>query len=562
MEEKLKIHDNGAAVGPTKKPSTYSKKNEHGVESSSSRSSALRQGDTLVTPSGYSIEKEEMIRVMIQSLKDMGCTRSADVLEEESGITLELPCVKSFRNGVVSGDWKLVRDLLPKMKLSPPNIIEANLMICEEEFLELLDQGKLTQAVKTLQSSIAPCHPSARKVNELSSLIMYSNPSDLRKAAEWKGVQGGSRIELMSKLNKLMDPAFVVPVSRMLSLADHAISHQISQCQFHNNGLTHFSILHDHRCSLGEIPKACVAVLEHDDEVWDVKFSHDGSRIASASKDRSIIVWDMKAEIPKQLHKLLGHRQAPSFLSWSPDDSLLLSSDHKSSFRVWDMKNAKCILAIPEEEKDDVTEPDSILACAWHPDGKHIVAGTLLEKKIVTWDLDGKKVEWDIKLQIRDLQVSDAGRMVVVDTQHTLRSFDLATKKRTKFNEKNEKHTSPITSLSLSRDGRYVLVSISDPAGVLLWDLATGKRVRRYEGMKQSRYVVQASFGGAEDMFIVSGSEDSQVYVWHRLSGNLLSVLPGHSGTVNSVDWSPIDPHMLVSASDDGTIRVWGRKKR
>jgi len=58
--------------------------------------------------------------------------------------------------------------------------------------------------------------------------------------------------------------------------------------------------------------------------------------------------------------------------------------------------------------------------------------------------------------------------------------------------------------------------------------------------------------------FIVSGSEDGCVYVWHRDTGVLLEVLKGHGrGSVNSVAWHPTEERVFASCSDDGTIRIW-----
>lgn len=90
-----------------------------------------------------------------------------------------------------------------------------------------------------------------------------------------------------------------------------------------------------------------------------------------------------------------------------------------------------------------------------------------------------------------------------------------------------------------------------------LWDVSTSKLVQVYHGHSQKRYVVHSTFGGAKDAFVASGSEDCKVYIWHRVSGQLLAALEGHAGMVSDVAWSPTHPGLVASASDDHTVRLW-----
>lgn len=56
-------------------------------------------------------------------------------------------------------------------------------------------------------------------------------------------------------------------------------------------------------------------------------------------------------------------------------------------------------------------------------------------------------------------------------------------------------------------------------------------------------------------LFIISGAEDRHGYLWDRHYGICLVKYP-HKDVVNSVAFNPKDPSMLVTTSDDHTIKV------
>ena len=55
---------------------------------------------------------------------------------------------------------------------------------------------------------------------------------------------------------------------------------------------------------------------------------------------------------------------------------------------------------------------------------------------------------------------------------------------------------------------------------------------------------------------IVSASDDGTLRLWDADSGECLRVLEGHHDSVSACAFAP-DGRRLVSGSDDGTLRVW-----
>ncbi|KAH9642075.1 hypothetical protein HF086_007195 [Spodoptera exigua] len=49
-----------------------------------------------------------------------------------------------------------------------------------------------------------------------------------------------------------------------------------------------------------------------------------------------------------------------------------------------------------------------------------------------------------------------------------------------------------------------------------------------------------------------------QVYIWHIAGEEPIAVVSGHTRCVNCVAWNPVHHDVLVSASDDYSLRLWG----
>jgi WD repeat-containing protein 26 len=77
----------------------------------------------------------------------------------------------------------------------------------------------------------------------------------------------------------------------------------------------------------------------HSDEVWYLEFSHDGSKLATASKDQTVMIYETGTFTI--LHRLTDHAEKVTYVTWSPDDSKLISCSMDNKARVWDVSVRK-----------------------------------------------------------------------------------------------------------------------------------------------------------------------------------------------------------------------------
>jgi WD40 repeat protein len=68
-------------------------------------------------------------------------------------------------------------------------------------------------------------------------------------------------------------------------------------------------------------------------EVYAVAWSPDGTRIASAGRDRSVHIWD--ASTGKTLSTYQGHTMEVYAVAWSPDGTHIASASADKTMHVW-----------------------------------------------------------------------------------------------------------------------------------------------------------------------------------------------------------------------------------
>ncbi|KAI1800465.1 WD40 repeat-like protein [Daldinia bambusicola] len=523
-------------------------------------SSKVRQSETY-----FGHDREEVTRLLLQALTDMGYHSAAQSVSQESGFELENPMVAAFRNAVLGGNWNEAEQLLSGAVVAGSRVGEngnglvlahgadrrmMKFWIRQQKFLELLEKRETGRALMVLRNELTPLYQDTQKLHFLSSLLMCQKTEDLKFKAEWDGAYGESRRVLLSQLSKCISPSVMLPEHRLSILLHQVKDYQIGNCLWHSSDSSP-SLYSDHICDRRRFPSENVLELdEHEDQVWQIKFSHDGTKLASCGKGKQVIIWDVSSFRP--LHFLKDHDDGVGNVSWSWDDSMLVTCSQDRHARLWDVTTGACLKTF-----DRCQEP--VTSCVWAADSKSFVTGALDKTHgLVQWSISGEKIyDWNCVHRVEDLAISPNGHWLVASDGGThIHVYNFVTHQL----EYEMDLQVRLTSISISKNSRHLLVNHNNGVAQLI-DLILREPVQNYAGFTGGNYMIRSAFGGADESFVISGSEDGSINVWHKASAQLVQKLTGHIPGCNSVSWNPADPCMFASCGDDGKIKIWSNNE-
>jgi WD40 repeat protein/serine/threonine protein kinase len=295
-------------------------------------------------------------------------------------------------------------------------------------------------------------------------------------------------------------------------------------------------------------------------EVWSLAVSPDGRRAATSGQTRAglrnapVYIWDLTTG--RISLEFAGHPSVVFSVGWHPDGERIASSgwdDERKAHavKVWDTRTGRTSYVLPRGGEN--------FAVAFSPGGRHLVTGGA-DRVVSVWEAASGREVGTLGAhdrQIRGLVFSrDGRRLASASSEGTVKIWDAAhlTEHQEPLAVLRTRTAWEILNIAFSPEGDRLVTGGTENT-VKVWDLTTGREVRSLSG--HSGEVCATSFSpDPEGRWIASAGEDSTVKVWDSRTGTLLRNFRGHTGLVTWVAFTP-DGSRLLSASRDGTVRVW-----
>ena len=283
--------------------------------------------------------------------------------------------------------------------------------------------------------------------------------------------------------------------------------------------------------------------MSHDAGIWTVVFSPDGSKVLTASEDKTARVWD--ANTGAQLARLEGHTDKVTSAAFSPDGTRIVTSSFDKTARIWDATTYQQLKTLSGHE-------NTVQTAFYSPDGTQIVTASD-DTTARVWDASSgqelKKFSGHQNAVYSAVFSPDGMRIATGSDDTTARVWDVATV--TQIAQMNG-HDDYVNTVAFSADGTKLLTASADKTA-RIWDAATGAQLAVLSGHED--YVNTAAYS-ADGKQIVTASRDKTIRAWNVSTGAALLTISGDDNWVMSSEFNG-DGTRIITASEDKTARVW-----
>jgi WD40 repeat protein len=265
-------------------------------------------------------------------------------------------------------------------------------------------------------------------------------------------------------------------------------------------------------------------------------------------------LWDL--ETGKMLHEYRDNQLSwVSAVAFSPDGKQALCTGNEFWVWLWDLESGKVL----GHHKKHVL---SVHTVAFSSDGKQVVSAS--NDRVAIWDLQTMAArttpEEDLRCTGQAAHFLPDNRGVLIGGEG-MWLWDSVTGKKVRTFEGTPDHGFGkvyVSCLAVSPDGRHALTGAAANPGtnsLWLWDVATGREVRKFAG---HRGPIRSVAFAPDGKTAASAGNDNMVRLWDVATGRELWYFEGHTGDVWGIAFSPDGRHLL--SGGDVTMRLWALK--
>lgn len=237
--------------------------------------------------------------------------------------------------------------------------------------------------------------------------------------------------------------------------------------------------------------------------VTQVRFDPRGDLLAVATIDGSLVFY--KASTGEEVRRIRAHGATIWGIAFSSDGTRVASASEDGLLKVWEVEGGSLLLTAQSDQ-------GVFQWVAYSPDGA----------SLATTSTNGAVTLWD----------AGTGRPI----------YTLAA------------HSGLADNAVFSPDGKWLATSGANDRSIKLWEVSSGRLLMTITGHRDWVYEMAFTRDGST---LISVSADRTVRFWDTTYGRpVANILYGHTDQIFGLSLSP-DNKRLATASEDQTVRIW-----
>ena len=302
------------------------------------------------------------------------------------------------------------------------------------------------------------------------------------------------------------------------------------------------------------------SLVGHHSPVNSIAFTPNGQYLVTASGDKLLKVWS--GSLGQPIHSMgcaeLGFAHC---LAFDPVTQSVRVGYHDGHVRKFNLQTGAELFAVKVHEAE-------VVGVAYH-EKVHMSASADATVKI--WNpailpkyinLIGHKAPITCAVWDKNGFASASEDLTILIWPHQARDYAKASRDLTKSGKVEVKpiatlhgHTAKISSIAFASGGLR-MVTASHDRSLIVWDTLGFKQLQVIPACHKD-WINTCTFSDTSTDILVTGSNDFTLKVWDLKTGTEKTTFKGHTSSINSVAFSQ---GCIVSGAFDGSVKVWTHK--